>query len=87
MNRLYRIFLELTEQDKTVSAVSAIFSGFTLSNALGYWEGKPEQSAIIEIVAHHTDKSRVQALCATLRDVNRQQSVLLEVVKNTAELI
>jgi hypothetical protein len=56
------------------------FEGFTAYKGLGYWQGKPENTLIIEIETD--DKNKVLTLAKTLKNELEQQAIgLLKVGK------
>jgi len=84
---LYRIFTE--RKPNLARLASRHFDGFTLTEATGYWQGQPEPSAVIEVIldGHPDDKARVYALANLIKHENLQQSVLVEILANTSELV
>jgi hypothetical protein len=54
-------------------ATSVRLQGYTVYRATGYWEGKGEETAVIEVMGHRITKRNVQALRATLR----QQAIVI----------
>lgn len=83
MNILYRLY---TERRANLAELTARhFDNFTLIDAVGYWQGIAEPSAVIEILG--TDcglHARVVALARNIREANDQTSVYL--VRASCEL-
>ena len=82
---LYRLYLggdnrkggaRFPESD-VAAVVAQQHSGFTLYRAVGYWEGRPEETWIIEIAA---DKGRVYATAEILRARFNQDAVAVVTV-------
>ena len=71
----YRIFTENKNKTEVIQLTGAIFDGFTIVEALGYWQGKAEDSLIIEVVTEHSDL--VDALAKAILVANEQQAVLI----------
>ena len=83
--RLYRIMTEDLNRQAVLSEVSKSFEGFTVREALGYWRGTPEASITIEIITD--DKPGVLRVAEAIRVLNHQESVLVDCVKDDAELV
>lgn len=63
---------------------SQYFSGFTINYGRGYWHGKKELSATIEVDT--TEANKVRALADTIKRTNHQAAVLIEAFKSAEEL-
>jgi len=63
------------ETDRIIKTTSKAFQGFTLSRSVGYWQGKPEKSAIVTIAGAR--RSQVDALAANLKKVLQQDAVMV----------
>jgi len=54
-NMLYNLYIGANnttgkvEKEKAIKLISKTFEGLTLTNASGYWQGKPEKSIVISI--------------------------------------
>jgi hypothetical protein len=69
----YRLY---TERFDNIAAIARQrFEGFTLINAVGYWQGASEDSVIVEVVTD--DASRIKALAEDIRRTNHQQAVMV----------
>ncbi len=72
------LFTLYTENRPNLAAlVSRYFQGATIYNGVGLWQGETEHSAVVEIVGTMDDLQRVVFLAGDIREVNKQQSVLL----------
>ena len=72
---VYRLY---TENAANLSdLVARYFPAATLYDGLGLWQGKEEQSCVIEIVGHRSDLQQVVFLADAIKHTNKQQSVLL----------
>jgi len=80
---LYRVFTET--KPGLAELVSKRFDGFTLVPATGYWLGEPEQSTVIEIVTD--DGWSVFELAEDIKEVNGQDAVLVERIRNASWLL
>ena len=78
---LYRIFTEDTNQEKIEKICTKHFPGFTIIKSAGYWRLQKEKSLIIEIVTEDTDV-KINCLAREIKDVNKQESVLIQKIKN-----
>jgi hypothetical protein len=68
------------EEKRALSLITKQFEGFTAYKGLGYWQGKPENTLIIEIETD--DKNKVLTLAKTLKNELEQQAIgLLKVGK------
>ena len=84
MRTLYRLYTE--RRSNLAELTSRHFNGFTLIDAVGYWQGASEPSTLIEIIGATTDfHARVLELARVIRETNGQQSVYL--VRAECELI
>ena len=77
---LYRI---LTEDGKTfrnnaLDIVSSNFQGFTVLSGQGYWNGKAENSLIIEISSSDEIYNKVVKVAKQIKRVNHQEGVLIQ---------
>lgn len=55
--------------------VTPRFSGFTLIEAKGYWEGNPEETRILEIVVPYTFQDALQTTRETVHKVARAYAI------------
>ncbi len=82
----FRIYTENCQDqryDQQLAAISSLFDGFTLTYGTGYWQGKAEKSLTIEIIAHRSFTGDVYALAKTIKEIGKQDSILVtsEVIK------
>lgn len=70
----YRIH---TEHVAPTLVTSAGFPGFSILQCRGFWEGKAEQSHVIEILGTDADLQKVLTLCRNIREQYRQAEVWL----------
>ena len=66
-----------TERSAVIDAVAACFDGFTLSDALGSFRGRPIATLVIDIAS--PDTAGVRELASTLRRLLGQKEVGLAV--------
>jgi len=65
---LYRLYIGTNnktgklEDKKAIQLTSRRFNGFTTFKGLGYWQGKPEKSLIIEIETKKEQSVKVLAI-------------------------
>ena len=72
---LYRIYTE--NRSNLPELVSAKFESFTITPTIGYWKGKGESSAVIDILADAHDHAKVKNLARDIQRANEQESVLI----------
>jgi len=87
MNKLYRIFTEHKNSDKIVEIVNKYFEGYTLLNGIGYWQGVPEQSLVIEIIGTEKDAARVELVAYEIKKANVQEAVLIQETNVAGQLV
>lgn len=66
-------------RENIIEIVSRYFDGFTIVDAIGYREGKPEHSIIIEIIAEN-ELPKIRAIADEIRIANKQECVLVSSV-------
>ena len=78
---LYRILTENKNRQVVEDIVSAEFPGFTIIEAMGYWNGVRELSLIIEIDAGNEFKGMaVTRIAEMIKRHNQQESVMIQAV-------
>ncbi len=87
MNKVYRIYTENINRDNVVQIVGEHFEGFTLLDGVGYWQGTPEQSLVIEIIGTEKDAANVELVAYKIKKNNHQQAVLIQEADVTANLV
>ncbi len=78
MNEVIRYRIH-TEHVAPTLVARAGFDGFSILQCRGYWQGKAEQSHVIEILAAESDRDKVTALAQTIREQYRQAEVWITV--------
>lgn len=75
----YRIYTEAKNLIKLKRLISNAFSSFTLYHVDGYWEGIREKALVIEILTSnkYEEKANIHSLCYQIKEMNRQESVLV----------
>lgn len=85
-----RLSTEHKNYSRLVKLCASYFDGFSIVEAEGYWKGKPESSLIIEIARTGREKDflhRVSELAKAIRDLNKQDAVLVEFIHSENLLI
>ena len=83
MNRIfYRIHTE--DRENLPALVVGYFDCFAVFRGVGYWCGKAEKAACIDIIATVGQRKRVQDLAARIRQENGQDAVY---VSETATIL
>lgn len=75
MNILYRIHTE--ERFNLPDLTAEFFPGFTVLRGTGYYEGKSERAAVIEVYGTSDDRIEVEELARVIATVNNQSSVIV----------
>lgn len=76
---LYRICTEDKNRRQLTDLIDQHFDGYTLYTVEGRWKGKPEDALVIELASHGAF-SRVKVLAEAIKELNQQESVLIEVI-------
>ncbi len=84
---LYRIYTENKNQKAIEKIVSKAFEGFTIYKAKGFWRLQAEKSLIIEITTPGIDREIVNKIAKDIKKANKQESVLVQEIKNNNWLI
>ena len=91
---LVRISTERKNVKWLCGIVGEFFDGFTVYNAIGYWQGKREKSVVIEIdtagftsTQHLLLDLNIKTICAKIRGYNRQDAVLVQKIESETILI
>lgn len=84
---LYRIYTEDKNRETIAGIVGNYFPGFTLISATGYWNGKAEQSLIVEIVGERHHGLDVRAIAHQIKAINKQEAVLITRHDSRMELV
>ncbi len=74
---IFKIYTEDKNEQGIVNLTSNVFSGFTLYKTKGYWQGQAENSIVIEVVSTEQDREKVVSLAKDIKELNKQESVLV----------
>lgn len=78
---LYRIVTENKNRDRIEGLIADKFEGFTVISAKGYYKNKAEKSLIIEVCSNElSDFDKLTELAGKIKEVNKQESVLVQKV-------
>jgi hypothetical protein len=80
---IFRIYTEAKNQRDIIRLTGQSFESFTLQPTLGYYQGKPEKSIVVEIVGAR-DKD-VGRLALRIGKMNGQKSVMVMRVQGYAK--
>jgi NAD(P)H-hydrate repair Nnr-like enzyme with NAD(P)H-hydrate dehydratase domain len=72
---VYRLYTE--NAANLPDLVARYFPAATLYDGLGLWQGKQEQSCVIEVVGLRSDLQQIVFLADAIKFTNHQQAVLL----------
>ena len=78
---LYRIFTENKNQEGIEEIVNKYYPGYTIIKSEGYSRLQKENSLIIEIVTED-DNAKIDKIAKDLKEANKQESVLVQVIEN-----
>jgi hypothetical protein len=70
---VYRIYTERINYPEIVERVSRYFDGATFTQTTGLWQGKLEESVVIELWTQ--DSALVRGLACSLQTLNKQDTV------------
>jgi hypothetical protein len=84
---LYRIFTENKNLKTVEKLVSKYFDGFTILKSTGYWRLQREHGLVIEVTDPTIKKTTIDKLAREIRDVNAQETVLVQRIKNNMYFI
>lgn len=90
MSTLIRIFTENKNFSEIEELVGKYFDGATFIKAEGLWRGEREHSLIIEIVTdlgRLTGIKRIERLCYDIKELNNQDTVLVQYIEIQSRLI
>jgi hypothetical protein len=85
MSKVYRIYTEDLNRADVLRLAAAKFENFTLQPTTGYFQGKAEDSIVIEIV--QAQEKDVAELAKSIRRLNGQKSVLTVSLSGEAERV
>lgn len=73
----YRIYTERKNLKWVYQIVAEHFLGFTIYKTIGYWQGKPEKSVVIEIFDGGCGAEfYIRRICMKIKGYNKQQEVM-----------
>jgi hypothetical protein len=81
---VYRIYTEEKNKRDIVRLAARQFENFTLQPTIGYYQGKPEKSIVIEFVG--ASERSVTRLALRIQKMNGQKSVLVMKVNARTKL-
>ena len=85
---LYRL---ITEQHRKLPEIlSRYVDGYTILYGLGFWEGNPESSRVIEIDTQGLDYGQEERIMSIVEDIKtecEQETVLVQTIMCTTRLI
>ncbi len=81
---VYRIYTEEKNKRDIVRLAARQFESFTLQPTLGFYQGKPEKSIVIEFVG--ASERSVTRLALRIQQMNGQKSVLVMKVNARTKL-
>lgn len=86
---LYRLFTENKNHDIITKLANKYYEGYTLMQVSGYWQGKPEKSLLLEVVAKQSELEidKFEHLAKQIKKENKQDAVLIETIPNSSKLI
>ena len=84
---IYRLYTEDIHRDTIINLVSSHYNSFALFTGLGYWQGKPEQCLVIEIVADSSEMSTIEDMLNNLKVLCGQDCVLLVAIPCESKLV
>ena len=76
--KIHRIYTEDVNRDSIYQILDSLFAGYTVIPATGSWEGKRENSLVVELVDEDNTRSElVNAAARIIKDANHQQAVMV----------
>lgn len=79
MTHIYRVYTERQTETALYPLISALFSGATVYPSRGLWEGKTEDSTVIEVIGSHEDRAKIFILARNIREAFAQTAVLVTI--------
>jgi len=83
----FRIYTEDTNREKIEEIISKHFEGFTIFKTDGYWRLQKEKSLIIEILGESDIVAKINSLAREIKEMNNQEAVLVQKIKNNNWLV
>jgi len=79
---LYRLFTENKRKKWICELIAEKFSGFTVFETIGYWQGKKEKGLCIEILTDNLmDSIFINQICKAICSYNKQDCVMVQKIK------
>jgi hypothetical protein len=79
--QLYRIHTENKNRKWLEQIIAERFSGFSIQEQTGYWQGKKEKSLCIEIMSSRkSDPIRIQEIVKMICGYSYQDCVLVQII-------
>jgi hypothetical protein len=69
------------EIDKIVRYIGHVFSGFTIVDSIGYWQGKAEKSIVVTIFTDEKDRWFMIEYVKGLATMLMQDCIILQTIK------
>ncbi len=85
--KLYRIYTENVNRQDVEKIVDVAFTGSTTFVACGRWQGKAENSLVVEIIGTEADERMVVATANAIKHANSQQAVLVVTLDVESRLV
>lgn len=83
----FEIMTEDLNRELIEKIIGEHFKGFSITEQVGYYDGKREDSINIVIMAPAKDKFLIEDLAGKIRDLNSQDSVLVVTCRAVYKLI
>lgn len=83
----FEIFTENKQLVHIIALTILRFPNTTFTQSMGVYKGVPEEGLIITIIAPETDRSTVLSLARDIKEMNKQNSVLVVETPVTYTLI
>ena len=89
---LYRLHTQNKRKKWICGLVSEYFSGFSVIEQTGYWNGKPEKSLCVEIAVSGacqitTTPVHIKRICKAICGLNKQECVLVQKIECDSEFM
>lgn len=75
LQSIHRIYTEKKNEKRIVDVIASEFESFTLQPVKGYYQGRAEQSIVVEIVG--AKAPAIRALAGKIKRMNGQKSILI----------
>lgn len=84
---MFRICTENVNQNTIIEIVGKKFESFNIISGVGFWKGQQENSLTIEIVGDDIKIEDINAIAMEIKNVNKQDAVLVQKIENNNWLI